>query len=47
MSIITVGVLGRLEGLFDSMETIERYINELAEFAARYLSVTSRSSDGK
>lgn len=30
------GVLGRLEGVFDSMETIERYIGELASFAARY-----------
>lgn len=31
-----VGVLGRLEGVFDSMDTIERYINELALFAAKY-----------
>lgn len=30
------GVLGRLEGVFDSMETIERYIHELAEIAAKY-----------
>ena len=30
------GVLGRLEGVFDSMETIERYINELAAFAAKF-----------
>lgn len=30
------GVVGRLEGLFDSMDTIERYINELAVYAARY-----------
>ena len=30
------GVLGRLEGVFDSMATIERYINELAAFAAKY-----------
>jgi hypothetical protein len=31
-----VGVLGRLEGVFDSMETIERYIGELAACAANY-----------
>jgi probable F420-dependent oxidoreductase len=31
-----VGVLGRLEGVFDSMETIERYIGELAAHAAKY-----------
>jgi probable F420-dependent oxidoreductase len=31
-----VGVLGRLEGVFDSMETIERYINELAAQAAKF-----------
>lgn len=30
-----VGVLGRLEGVFDSMVTIDRYINELVEFAAK------------
>lgn len=30
------GVLGRLEGVFDSMETIERYIHELAAHAAKY-----------
>jgi alkanesulfonate monooxygenase SsuD/methylene tetrahydromethanopterin reductase-like flavin-dependent oxidoreductase (luciferase family) len=28
-------VLGRLEGVFDSMATIERYIGELADFAAK------------
>jgi alkanesulfonate monooxygenase SsuD/methylene tetrahydromethanopterin reductase-like flavin-dependent oxidoreductase (luciferase family) len=31
-----VGVLGRLEGVFDSMATIERYIGELAIQAAKY-----------
>lgn len=30
------GVLGRLEGVFDSMETIERYVGELASYAAKY-----------
>ena len=30
------GVLGRLEGVFNSMETIERYICELAAHAAKY-----------
>jgi probable F420-dependent oxidoreductase len=30
------GVMGRLEGVFDSMETIERYIGELASYAAKY-----------
>jgi alkanesulfonate monooxygenase SsuD/methylene tetrahydromethanopterin reductase-like flavin-dependent oxidoreductase (luciferase family) len=30
------GVTGRLEGPFSSMEAIERYINEVAEFAAKY-----------
>lgn len=31
-----LGVMGRLEGVFDSMETIERYVGELAAHAARY-----------
>jgi probable F420-dependent oxidoreductase len=30
------GVLGRLEGVFDSMATIERYIGELAAYAEKY-----------
>jgi len=30
------GVTGRLGGLFDSMAAIERHINDLASFAARY-----------
>lgn len=30
------GVTGRLEGLFGSMEAIERHINEVAEYAAKY-----------
>lgn len=30
-----MGVLGRLEGVFDTMETIERYVNELAAWAAK------------
>jgi probable F420-dependent oxidoreductase len=30
------GVTGRLEGPFSSMEAIERYINEVAELAAKY-----------
>jgi probable F420-dependent oxidoreductase len=31
-----VGVLGRLEGVFASMEMIERYVRELAAYAAKY-----------
>jgi probable F420-dependent oxidoreductase len=31
-----IGVLGRLEGVFDSMKTIERYVAELATYAAKY-----------
>lgn len=31
-----IGVLGRLEGVFDSMETIERYVGELAAYAAKF-----------
>jgi hypothetical protein len=31
-----IGVTGRLQGQFGSMEAIERFINELAEFAARF-----------
>lgn len=31
-----LGTLGRLEGLFDSMDKIERYIGELADQARRY-----------
>src|SRR5262249_39234891 len=30
------GVTGRLEGLFGSMDAIERHINKLAEYAAKY-----------
>jgi probable F420-dependent oxidoreductase len=30
------GVMGRLEGVFDSMETIERYIGELAALAVKF-----------
>jgi len=30
------GVLGRLEGVFDSMETVERYVCELAAQAAKF-----------
>ena len=32
----SVFVLGRLEGMYDSMAAIERYIGELAEHAAKY-----------
>ena len=31
-----LGVLGRLEGVFDSMATIARYIGELAACAAKF-----------
>jgi hypothetical protein len=30
------GVTGRLEGPFSTMEAIERFINEVAEIAAKY-----------